>query len=164
MSQCLVVPFAKHFWMKQAKQQKWDIFGNFPILCDCHALTKFFIRNILFKCIQFTHFNDKITKVTRSYFPLNAPDKTPALTSPRPTPAARAAFSGGMRSPWDDPWCDVRRRPAFAKIFPLTAPRASPAPKAANAGLSGSGPGRAKTVEMAKTNKIYEKVKDYEKW
>ena len=58
MSQCLVVPFAKHFWMKQAKQQKWDIFGNFPILCDCHALTKFFIRNILFKCIQFTHFND----------------------------------------------------------------------------------------------------------
>ena len=121
------------------------------------SIDDFFIRNILFK---YRHTNDKITKVTKSYFPLSAPDKTPALIRPSPTPDARATFSGGIprRYPWDDPWCEVRRRPAFAKIFPLTAPRASPAPKA-NAALSGSGPGRAKTVEMAKTNKSYEKVK-----
>ena len=39
----------------------------------------------------------------------------------------------------------------------MTTPRASP-PKKAAVGLSGSGPGRAKTVEITKINKSYEKA------
>ena len=67
----------------------------------CACIDEIFIRNILFK---YRHTNDKITKVTKSYFPLSAPDKTPALTSPMPTPAARAVLTGGigLRFPWDD--------------------------------------------------------------
>ena len=65
----------------------------------CACMDEIFIRNILFK---YRHTNDKITKVTKSYFPLSAPDKTPALTRPMPTPAARATFSGGIRNPPED--------------------------------------------------------------